>query len=69
MSPQVSKDNIYAAVRTIDITGFSQNTNQSSIWSTPSKEQSSSSIFHVSPLPNKFLQTPKRDRSTLGKIH
>jgi len=67
MSPKLSNDNIYAAVRTIDITGSQQNTKQSGIWSTPSKEQPSSSIFHVSPSPNKFLQTPTRVRSTLGK--
>jgi hypothetical protein len=75
MSPQLSKDNIYACLSTIDITGSQQNTNQSSIWSTPVKEQpslsipyGSPSIPYASPSRNRSLQPPIRDQSTPGTV-
>jgi hypothetical protein len=64
MSPRLSKDNIYAALRTIDIAGFQQNINQSSIWSTPVKEQSSPSIPYGSPsIPYRSPSIPYRSPS------
>ena len=68
MSPQLSKDSIYGALRTIDITGFQRNMDQSGIWSTPVKEQAPLSIVQISPSPNRFLQTPAYKQLTPGKI-
>ncbi|CAF4299995.1 unnamed protein product, partial [Rotaria magnacalcarata] len=60
--PRLTRDNIYVAISTMDLSGFKQNIYESGILSTPMKELSSSSIFHASPLPNKLLQTPTHDR-------
>ncbi|CAF1459663.1 unnamed protein product [Rotaria sordida] len=65
-SPRLSKDNIYTALHTIDITDFQQNINQSNTWSTPVKEQLSSSISQVYASPKRFLQTPTHNRSIFG---
>ncbi|CAF3882860.1 unnamed protein product [Adineta steineri] len=46
---QLSRDNIYAALRTIDLVGLEENTNEYGIQSTPMKEQSSPSIPYASP--------------------
>ncbi|CAF1539874.1 unnamed protein product, partial [Rotaria sp. Silwood1] len=69
--PRLSQDNIYAALRTIDLTGLGENINKSPVWSTPIKQQLSSStpyaspsIPYASPLWNKSLQTPTRDGPT-----
>jgi hypothetical protein len=49
-STQLSQNNIYTALRTIDLTGFTENTNQLPILSTPIKQhQSSPSIPYKSP--------------------
>ncbi|CAF4499574.1 unnamed protein product [Rotaria sp. Silwood2] len=68
---RLSQDNIYAALRTIDLTGLAQNINKSPVWSTPIKQQlspsipyASPSIPYASPLLNKSLRTPTHDRST-----
>jgi hypothetical protein len=47
--PRLSRDNIYAALSTIDLTGLNQNTSASSIWSTPMKQQFSPSTTYSSP--------------------
>ena len=65
--PRLSQDNIYAALRTIDLTGLAENINKSPIWSTPIKQQLSPSIPYASPLLNKSLQTPTHDRPTSSK--
>ncbi|CAF2866381.1 unnamed protein product [Rotaria sp. Silwood2] len=62
--PRLSQDNIYAALRTIDLTGLTKNINKSPVWSTPIKQQLSPSIPYTSPLLNKSLQTPTHDRPT-----
>ncbi|CAF5027675.1 unnamed protein product, partial [Rotaria sp. Silwood1] len=63
--PRLSRDNIYAALSTMDLTGLKQNIcESSSVQSKPLKEQIAPSIFHVSPSSNKFLQTPTRNQST-----
>ncbi|CAF1272326.1 unnamed protein product [Rotaria sordida] len=62
--PRLSQDNIYAALRTIDLTGLAENINKSPVWSTPIKQQLSPSIPYASPLLNKSLQTPTHDRPT-----
>ncbi|CAF0937589.1 unnamed protein product [Rotaria sordida] len=62
--PRLSQDNIYAALRTIDLTGLAENINKSPAWSTPIKQQLSPSIPYASPLLNKSLQTPTHDRPT-----
>ncbi|CAF3735229.1 unnamed protein product [Rotaria sordida] len=63
--PRLSRDNIYAALSTMDLTGLQQNIyGPNNIISTPLKEQFVSSILHVSALPNKLLQTPTRNQST-----
>ncbi|CAF1175984.1 unnamed protein product [Rotaria sordida] len=65
MPPRLSRDNIYAALSTIDLTGLQKNIyGPDNIISTPLKEQFVSSILHVSALPNKLLQTPTRNQST-----
>ncbi|CAF4698555.1 unnamed protein product [Rotaria sp. Silwood2] len=46
---RLSEDNIYAALRTIDLTGLGENTNEYGIRSTPMKQQSSPSIPYSSP--------------------
>ncbi|CAF5133123.1 unnamed protein product [Rotaria sp. Silwood1] len=59
---RLSRDNIYAALSTIDLAGLKQNIYESgNIQSTPLKEQFASS-------PNKFLQTPTRNQPTSGKV-
>ncbi|CAF4157907.1 unnamed protein product, partial [Adineta steineri] len=45
---QISIDNIYAALRTIDLAGLEENTNEHGIQSTPMKERSSASIPYAS---------------------
>ncbi|CAF4934367.1 unnamed protein product, partial [Rotaria sp. Silwood2] len=60
---RLSEDNIYAALRTIDLTGLGENTHEYGIRSTPMKQQSSPSIPYTSPSWNRSLQTPTRDRS------
>ncbi|CAF1523172.1 unnamed protein product, partial [Rotaria sordida] len=63
--PRLSRDNIYAALSTIDLTGLQQNIyGPNNIISTPLKEQFVSSILHVSALSNKLLQTPTRNQPT-----
>ncbi|CAF4151243.1 unnamed protein product [Adineta steineri] len=46
---QLSRDNIYTALRTIDLAGLEENTNEHGIQSTPTKERSSPSIPYASP--------------------
>ncbi|CAF4618095.1 unnamed protein product [Rotaria sp. Silwood1] len=72
--PRLSQDNIYAALRTIDLTGLAENINKSPVWSTPIKQQLSPSIPYASPsipdaspLWNKSVQTPTHDRPTSSK--
>ena len=72
--PRLSQDSIYAALRTIDLTGLGENINKSPVWSTPIKQQlslstpcASPSIPYASPLWNKSLQTPTHDRPTSSK--
>ncbi|CAF2988101.1 unnamed protein product [Rotaria sp. Silwood2] len=76
--PRLSQDNIYAALRTIDLTGLAENINKSPVWSTPIKQQLSPSIPYASPsvpygssLQNKSLQTPTHDRpiSIMNVLH
>ncbi|CAF1253785.1 unnamed protein product [Rotaria sordida] len=63
--PRLSRDNIYAVLSTIDLTGLQQNIyGPNNIISTPLKEQFVSSILHVFALSNKLLQTPTRNQST-----
>ncbi|CAF4052892.1 unnamed protein product [Adineta steineri] len=74
---RLSSDNIYAALRTIDLAGLEENTNEDGIRLTPMKDQSSPSIPYASP-PNlrgspsipyaspqrtELLQTPIHDQS------
>ncbi|CAF1466427.1 unnamed protein product [Adineta steineri] len=46
---RLSSDNIYAALRTIDLAGLEENTNENDIRLTPMKDQSSPSIPYASP--------------------
>ncbi|CAF1366873.1 unnamed protein product [Adineta steineri] len=46
---RLSSDNIYAALRTIDLAGLEENTNENGIRLTPMKDQSSPSIPYASP--------------------
>ena len=55
MSPRLPKDNIYTALRTIDITDHQQNISQSIIRSTPAKGQSSQSIIQESSTPSRSI--------------
>ncbi|CAF1331175.1 unnamed protein product [Adineta steineri] len=72
---QLSRDNIYTALRTIDLAGLEENTNEHGIQSTPTKERSSPSIPYASP-PNLHasssrhtsLQTPTHCRSKFDKL-
>ena len=81
--PRLSQDNIYAALRTIDLTDSDENTHDYDIiQSTPKKNQyftsvsntpssitrGSPSIPYASPLWNRSLQTPTHDRSTSGTV-
>ncbi|CAF3596164.1 unnamed protein product [Rotaria sp. Silwood1] len=66
--PRLTRNNIYAAISTIDLSGLKQNIYESGTRSVPMKQLSSSSIFHVSPSPNKFLQAPTHDRSASGVL-
>ncbi|CAF4041639.1 unnamed protein product, partial [Adineta steineri] len=74
---RLSSDSIYAALRTIDLAGLEENTNENDIRLTPTKDQSSPSIPYASP-PNlrgspsipyaspqrtELLQTPIHDQS------
>ncbi|CAF4371781.1 unnamed protein product, partial [Adineta steineri] len=54
---QLSRDNIYTALRTIDLAGLEENTNEHGIQSTPTKERSSPSIPYASP-PNLYGSPP-----------
>ncbi|CAF5156972.1 unnamed protein product [Rotaria sp. Silwood1] len=63
---RLSQDNIYTALRTIDLTSFAENTHEYHFLSTPMKQQCSSSIPYNSPSWNRSLQTPTHDRSTVG---
>ncbi|CAF4160991.1 unnamed protein product [Adineta steineri] len=56
-STQLSRDNIYAVLRTIDLAGLEENTNEHGIQSTPTKERSSPSIPYASP-PNFYGSPP-----------
>jgi hypothetical protein len=47
--PRISQDNIYAALRTIDLTGFAENACQSPVWATPMKQPFSPSMSYASP--------------------
>ncbi|CAF1484221.1 unnamed protein product, partial [Adineta steineri] len=60
---QLSSDNIYAALRTIDLAGLEENTNENGIRLTPMKDQSSPSIPYASPQRTELLQTTIRDQS------
>ncbi|CAF3216892.1 unnamed protein product [Rotaria sp. Silwood2] len=63
---RLSQDNIYTALRTIDLTGFAENTDKFPIPSTPAKQyQSSPSISYRSPIVTPLPQTPAHDRSTI----
>jgi hypothetical protein len=73
--PRISQDNIYAALRTIDLTGCAEDVCRSPVWATPRKQQlspsipySSPPISYASPSWNRSLQTPTRDRSTYGIV-
>ncbi|CAF4828203.1 unnamed protein product [Rotaria sp. Silwood1] len=72
-SAQLSQNNIYTALRTIDLTGFTENTHQSPTLSTPAKQHLSSlsipykspsilfgspSIPYRSPVSSPLVQTP-----------
>ncbi|CAF4239766.1 unnamed protein product [Rotaria sp. Silwood2] len=72
-STQLSQNNIYTALRTIDLTGFTENTHQSPTLSTPTKQHLSSlsipykspsilfgspSIPYRSPVSSPLVQTP-----------
>ncbi|CAF4661687.1 unnamed protein product, partial [Rotaria sp. Silwood2] len=55
---RLSRDNIYAALKTIDLSGLEQDTsNFGNIRSTPMKEQSSSSISFATPSPKRYSET------------
>ncbi|CAF1089809.1 unnamed protein product [Rotaria sordida] len=77
---RLSQDNIYTALRTIDLTGFAENTDKFPILSTPTKQHQSSpsipyrspsipyrspSIPYRSPIVTPLPQTPAHDRSTI----
>ncbi|CAF1143003.1 unnamed protein product [Rotaria sordida] len=62
--PRLSQDNIYAALRTMDLTGLGENINKSPVWSTPIKQQLSPSTPYAASLWNKSLHTPTHDRPT-----
>jgi hypothetical protein len=75
MSPRLSKDNIYEALRTIDITNIQQDLSQSTVWSTPVKGQSSSiislaspSIPYASPTRNRSSQSSTCNPATPGTV-
>ncbi|CAF1033917.1 unnamed protein product [Rotaria sordida] len=69
--PQSSQNNIYTALRTIDLTGTVENTHQSPLFSTPTKQHlpsqsipsRSPSIPYRSPVSSPVAQTPTHDRS------
>ena len=74
---QPSQNNIYAALRTIDLTGSAGNTHPSPLFSTPTKQHllsqpipsRSPSIPYRSPVPSPLAQTPTHGRSALGTLH
>ncbi|CAF1215625.1 unnamed protein product [Rotaria sordida] len=66
--PRLSQDNIYAALRTMDLTGLGENINKSPVWSTPIKQQLSPSTPYAASLWNKSLHTPTHDRPTSDVI-
>ena len=80
---RLSDDNIYAALRTIDLSNLGENRPLSSVLSTPTKQQQflpstpdrspsipyrSPSIPYRSPLRNRFLQTPTHGQTMNGTI-
>jgi hypothetical protein len=80
---RLSDDNIYAALRTIDLSNLGENRTSSSVLSTPMKQQQflpstsyrspsipygSPSIPYRSPIPDRLLQTPTHGEKTNGKI-
>lgn len=66
--PRSSQDNIYTALRTIDLTDFSEDMSRSPVWSTPTKKELSQSIPYASPSCTRSLQTPTHDQPTTGMI-
>ena len=65
---RLSQDNIYAALRTIDLTGLEENAYEHGVQSTPRKEQRSPSISYASSSWDRSVQTPTHDRPTPGTI-
>jgi hypothetical protein len=72
---RTSQDNIYAALRTIDLTGGSRNESRSPVGVTPRKQQLSpsvpncaSTISFGSPSGHQSLRTPTHGQSTSGTI-
>ena len=80
---QLSQNNIYTALRTIDLTDFGENTRDISILSTPTKQHhpspsipykspsipfGSPSIPYRSPISSPLAQTPTHDRSASGTL-
>ena len=73
---RLSDENIYAALRTIDLSNFAGNRPESSVLSTPIKQQQffpstpyrSPSIPYKSPIPDRLLQTPTHGQTTNGTI-
>lgn len=71
---RLSDENIYAALRTIDLSSFAENRPESSVLSTPMKQLQfllstpyrSPSIPYRSPVPDRLLQTPTHGRTTNG---
>ena len=61
------QDDIYSALRMIDLSGLEQDTNNfDNIQSTPTKQPSSSSISFATPSPKRYSHTASRTEITYG---
>ena len=64
---RLSRDDIYSALRTIDLSGLEQDTNNfDNIQSTPTKQPSSSLISFATPSPKRYSHTASRTEITYG---
>ena len=65
--PRLSRDDIYSALRTIDLSGLEQDTNNfGNIQSTPTEQPSSSSISFATSSPKIYSHTASRTEITYG---
>lgn len=67
-SLQTPTQNQYTALRTIDLTDFSEDMSRSPVWSTPTKQELSQSISYASPPWTRSLQTSTHNQPRTGMI-